>query len=124
MRITDEVEIEAFPIEVDDNLPVPQLDFETYVAYSIINESFTVMDDYQIFEGNIFRIYSESGYMDFTKEGTIAEDVFPEKQLVHYQIPCLDHIVDIISYEEPKITETKRMDIYEKEHRYRCSFVC
>ncbi|MBG9454317.1 hypothetical protein ABE61_09655 [Lysinibacillus sphaericus] len=108
VKITDEVEVGASPIEVDDNLPILQLDFETYVAYSIINESFTVMDDYEVSDGNLFRIYSKSRYLDFIKAGTIAEDIFPEKQFVHYQIPCLNHIVDIISYDEPKITEIKR----------------
>ncbi|MFF2174850.1 hypothetical protein ACFVT8_00070 [Lysinibacillus sp. NPDC058147] len=109
VKITDAFEVEASAIEVDDNLPILQLDFETYVAYSIIDESFTVMDDYENFDGNFFRIYTKSRYLDFIKEGTIAEDIFPEKQFVHYQIPCLNHIIDIISYEEPIITETKRM---------------
>ncbi|MEX3747655.1 MULTISPECIES: hypothetical protein [Lysinibacillus] len=108
VKITDEVEIEASPIDIDDNLPILQLDFDTYVAYSILNESFTVMDDYEISEGNLFRIYSKSMYLDFIKAGTIAEDIFPEKQFIHYQIPCLNHTIDIISYDEPKITETKR----------------
>lgn len=108
MKITGEVEIEASSIDVDDNLPIVQLDFETYVAYSITNESFTVMDDYEISEGRIFRIYSKSRYLDFIKTGTIAEFIFPEEQFVHYQIPCLNHIIDIISYDEPKITGIKR----------------
>lgn len=108
VKVTDEVEIVASPIDVDDNLPILQLDFETYVAYSVIDESFTVMDDYEISDGKFFRIYTISRYLDFIKAGTIAEDIFPEKQFVHYQIPCLNHIIDIISYDEPKITETKR----------------
>ncbi|MFK4329573.1 hypothetical protein ABH955_000225 [Bacillus sp. RC240] len=108
MKITGEVEIEASSIDVDNNLPIVQLDFETYVAYSITNESFTVMDDYEISEGRIFRIYSKSRYLDFIKTGTIAEFIFPEEQFVHYQIPCLNHIIDIISYDEPKITGIKR----------------
>ncbi|WP_374965562.1 hypothetical protein [Lysinibacillus sp. RS5] len=108
VKVTDEVEIVASPIDVDDNLPILQLDFDTYVAYSVIDESFTVMDDYEISDGNFFRIYTISRYLDFIKAGTIAEDIFPEKQFVHYQIPCLNHIIDIISYDEPQITETKR----------------
>ena len=35
VKIKDEVEIEASSIDVDDNLPILQLDFESYVAYSI-----------------------------------------------------------------------------------------
>ncbi|KZD38168.1 hypothetical protein B4083_2633 [Bacillus cereus] len=108
MKIKNEVEIEASSIDVDDNLPIVQLDFESYVAYSVTNESFTVMDDYEISEGRIFRVYSKSRYLDFVKTGTIAEFIFPEEQFVHYQIPCLNHIIDIISYDEPKITGIKR----------------
>ncbi len=108
MKITNEVEIEGSSIDVDDNLPIVQLDFESYVAYSVTNESFTVMDDYEISEGRIFRVYSKSRYLDFVKTGTIAEFIFPEEQFVHYQIPCLNHIIDIISYDEPKITGIKR----------------
>ncbi|HHT7237322.1 MULTISPECIES: hypothetical protein [Bacillus cereus group] len=107
-KITDEVEIEASSIDVDDNLPIVQLDFESYVAYSVTNESFTVMDNYEISEGRIFRVYSKLRYLDFVKAGTIAEFIFPEEQFVHYQIPCLNHIIDIISYDEPKITGIKR----------------
>ncbi|WP_342543774.1 hypothetical protein MHH33_12750 [Paenisporosarcina sp. FSL H8-0542] len=97
-----------YPIEVDDGLPAIHLEFESYVSYSVINESFTVMDDYEVFQGEIFKIYTKSRYLDFIKAGTIAEDIFPEDKFVHYQVPCLNHIIDIISYEEPKITEKKR----------------
>uniref|UniRef100_UPI001BB331D9 hypothetical protein n=1 Tax=Bacillus sanguinis TaxID=2817476 RepID=UPI001BB331D9 len=108
VKVTNEVELEASSIDVDENLSILQLDFEAYVAYSIINESFTVMDDYEISEGEIFKIYSKSRYLDFVKAGTIAECIFPEEQFIHYQIPCLNHIIDIISYDEPEITEIKR----------------
>ncbi len=40
-------------------------------------------------------------YLDFINKGTIANDVFPEEQLVHYEIACLDHIIDVISFDEP-----------------------
>nr|WP_197205823.1 hypothetical protein [Cytobacillus firmus] len=69
------------PIEVDEELPIIQLDFDSYVSYSIINESFTVLDDYEIFEGKSFGIFKKSRYLDFINKGTIANDVFPEEQL-------------------------------------------
>jgi len=79
-------------------------------AYSIINETFTVMDDYEISDGNLFRIYSKSRYLDFIKEGTIVEVIFPEKQFVHYQIPCLNHTIDIISYDDLKLLRQKEFN--------------
>ncbi|EPD53836.1 hypothetical protein HMPREF1210_00659 [Paenisporosarcina sp. HGH0030] len=97
-----------YPFEVDDGLPAIQLEFKSYVSYSVIDESFTVVDEYEVFQGEIFKVYTKSRYLDFIKAGTIAEDIFPEDNFVHYQVPCLNHIIDIISYEEPKITEKKR----------------
>ncbi|MEO2075969.1 MAG: hypothetical protein ABGX20_11425 [Bacillus sp. (in: firmicutes)] len=99
---------DAHPLEVDEELPIVQLDFDSYVSYSIINESFTVLDDYEIFEGNSFRIFKKSRYLDFINKGTIVNDVFPEEHLVHYEIACLDHIIDVISFDEPMVTEIKR----------------
>jgi hypothetical protein len=95
-------------IEVDEELPIVQLEFCSYVSYSIINESFTVLDDYEIFEGYSFRIFKKSRYLDFINKGTIVKDIFPEEELVHYEIACLDHIIDVISFNEPKVTEINR----------------
>ncbi|MCO7125374.1 hypothetical protein NIE88_06285 [Sporolactobacillus shoreicorticis] len=101
-------QIETFAIEADTHQPILQLYFDTYVSYSVINESFTVIDDYEQFKGKIFRIYSKSRYLDFVKRGTIAEELVPDEQFTHYQIPCLNHIIDIVSYDEPTITELER----------------
>lgn len=95
------------PIEVDEELPIVQLDIDSYISNSIINESFTVLD-YEIFEENSFRIFNKSRYLDFINKGTIVKDVFPEEQPVHFEISCLDHIIDVISFDEPIITEIKR----------------
>jgi hypothetical protein len=111
---SEEIEIgkdiisDVHSIEVDEDLPIVQLDFDSYVSYSIINESFTVLDDYEIFEGNSFRIFKKSRYLDFINKGTIAKDVFSDEEYVHYEIVCLDHIIDVISFNEPNVTEIKR----------------
>lgn len=96
------------PFEVEKDSSTIQLDFESYISYSIINESFTEIDKYEISEGERFRIFTKSRYLDFVKISTIAEDIFPNDPFIHYCIPCLNHIIDIISFEEPKITELKR----------------
>ena len=95
------------PFEVEKDSSV-QLDFESYISYSIINESFTETDKYEISEGERFRIFTKSRYLDFVKISTIAEDIFPDDPFTHYCIPCLNHIIDIISFKEPKIIELKR----------------
>lgn len=105
----DGVVIEGNPIEVDFELPVIELEFSSYVSYSVINESFVPYQDYEVYEGNLFRKYSKSRYLDFIKLRTIAEEFFPH--LVHYQIPCLNHITDVISEEEPNVKEIDRVTL-------------
>lgn len=107
IEIGEHIIREAHPIEVDEELPIVQFDFDSYVSYSILNESLTVLDDYEIFEGNSFRIFKKSRYLDFINKGTIVNDVFSGEQFVHYQIACLDHIIDVISFDEPIVTELK-----------------
>lgn len=98
---------DTYSIDIDYTLPLIQLDFEWYIAFSVTNESYTVMDDYEEFEGKVFRIYQKSRYLDFIKVGTIASEDYPGP-FKHYEISCLNHIVDIVSTSEPVIKEIDR----------------
>lgn len=108
--IGDKIIKGTYQITVDMDLPILQMDFESYIAYSITNESFTSWDDYEIFDGKAFRIYTKSRYLDFIKEHTFAHqvcgDVYPH--LTHYGIVCLNHIVNIVSTTAPSIIETHK----------------
>jgi hypothetical protein len=105
-----EIEInDTYSIDVDESLPLIQLDFEWYIGYSIRNESYTSWDDYEEFEGNTFRIYSKSRYLDFIKVGTFATDNYPGPYK-HYGITCLKHVVDVVSVSVPIIKEVHRTD--------------
>lgn len=105
--IGDKVYENAQSIEIDEDLPVIQVDFETYIGYSILNESYTSWDDYQKFEGKSFRFYSRSRYLDFIKVGTFATEDYPGS-FAHYGMVCLNHIVDIVSISNPTIKEVHR----------------
>ncbi len=98
---------DTYSIDVDETLPLLQMDFEWYIGYSIRNESYTSWDDYEEFEGRIFRIYSKSRYLDFIKVGTLASEDYPGP-FKHYGIACLNHIVDVVSVSEPIIKEVQR----------------
>jgi hypothetical protein len=111
LTVGDKVYEEAYTLEIDEELPIIQIDFETYIGYSIINESYTTWDDYEEFEGQIFRIYSKSRYLDFIKVGTFASEDYPGP-FEHYGIACLNHIVDIVSISEPIVSEVL-MDNFE-----------
>jgi len=97
--------MKASPIVTDERLPSLQIEFQSYVSYSVINESFTCLQGIEIFEGEVFRIYKHSRYLDFIKLQTHARDMVPDKLFLHYQIPCLNHVIDVISFDEPKIVE-------------------
>lgn len=86
---------DGYTVTIDEKSPVIQIDFNSYVGYSVINESFTVWDDYEEFEGKAFRIYRRSRYLDFIGAGTIASEDYPGP-FKHYGASCLNHIVDVL----------------------------
>ncbi|NCT38577.1 hypothetical protein GTW56_21575 [Bacillus sp. EB93] len=88
------------------DLPLVQLEFESYISYSVIDECYSYsIDNSEISKGELFRIYTKSRYLDFIKIATNErEDVCPYENYIHYQFPCLNHTIDVISCEEPKVT--------------------
>jgi len=77
--------------------------FENYVCYSVRNESFTAKDDEEEFEGGLFRIFSKSKFLDYVQSSCIGLDVLAPK-MKHYEIACLNHIIDIATEYEPIVT--------------------
>jgi hypothetical protein len=95
------------PIVVDDTTAAYEVIFEQYIAYAVLNETFTIWDDAERFEGNLFRIYSESKFLAYVGAGTIAsaDDPGPFK---HYGVVCLNHIVEVASTVTPSIRMLRR----------------
>jgi len=94
-------------IDIDYTLPIIRLKFDWYIAYSVRNESFTVMDEYEAYKGRAFSLYSKSRYLDFIEVGTIADDIYPGP-FKHYGINALNHIIDVVSTEPPSISVIQR----------------
>lgn len=115
--IGDKIIKDTKQITVDMDLPILQLEFKSYIAYSITNESFTSWDDNEMFEGKAFRIYSKSKYLDFIKNHTFAHEVSKDTYppLTHYGIVCLNHIIDIASTSIPEIIEIGKPDVKTKK---------
>ncbi|MEY9866723.1 hypothetical protein ABIE66_002102 [Peribacillus sp. B2I2] len=92
---------------LNNDLPMVQFEFESYISYSVIDECFSYsIDNSEISKGKLFRIYTKSRYLDFIKLATNErEDICLSENYVHYQFPCLNHTIDVISCEVPKITE-------------------
>ena len=98
----------SYSVDVDNETPVIQIEFESYIGYSVLNESFTSWDDYQVFTGEAFRIYSKSRYLDFISVGTFASEDYPGP-FKHYGIVCYDHIIDVVACNSPLVKEVNRL---------------
>ncbi|MDN7245642.1 hypothetical protein [Planococcus shenhongbingii] len=92
---------------VDETLPILRLEFDFYIAYSVLNESFTALDKYEVYEGRGFSLYSKSRYLDFIEMGTTADEVHPGPYK-HYGINALNHTIDVISTEPPRVSIIQR----------------
>jgi hypothetical protein len=95
------------PIVTDKNCARFEFAWETYIAYSVCNESYTSANDYDRFEGDLFRVFSVSHFLDYIFGATFASSDYPGP-FRHYGLVCLNHIVDVISTEEPHITQIPR----------------
>lgn len=93
------------PIEPDSGCRVFELlfDLSQMVSYTVLNESYGVYPkDPEQFVGKLFRKFSWSHLLEFTKQTTIASEFYPGP-LEHYQIACLNHVVDVITTGPPRI---------------------
>jgi hypothetical protein len=82
---------------------VYEIYFDTYAAYSVINESFSMFQEHEERIGRLFCVYSKSAYLDYIRNNTIVEHV-REGELKHYAINCLNHTIYIASMESPIVT--------------------
>lgn len=92
------------------NGEVKKIFFDYYISFEVLNEGFDFEDNDEVYEGHFFRIYSKSKYLDYIKSATIFEDVHPDTPLIHYQIVCQDHIINVVSADEPEILLIRRED--------------
>ena len=81
-----------------------QLDFPSYVSYSVTFEDYTALDESERYEGNAFRVYSKSNYFDFLQKTSNLKREYNGKTCTVYGMMCIKHVVNIVSYTEPTIT--------------------
>ena len=114
IHISDEIIKNVSSIDFDNSKPLIQVDFKSYIGYSVLNESFTSLDNYDDFIGRAFRIYNKSRYLDYINVGTFASKDYPGP-FVQYGIACLNHIIDVVSSEEPIIKEIQEESLYTEQ---------
>jgi hypothetical protein len=73
------------------------------VSYTVLNESYGVYPkEPEKFAGKLFRKFDWSHLLEFTKRTTIASELY-SGPLEHYEIACLNHVVDVITTGPPRI---------------------
>ena len=99
----DEILKEAYPVLIDYN-EIYEITFESYIMYQTRNESFAYPDENSKVLGEYFTIIKNSSYLKMVKSITFYNDIFDDKYM-HYGIFSWNHVIDIISAEEPKIAK-------------------
>lgn len=94
------------PVRPMDGSRVFGITWNSYVAYSLINESFTVRDESQEFSGRLFRTYTKSHFLDYVSRATIACKEHPGP-LQHIEVICESHVIDVVSVEFPQVREIR-----------------
>ncbi|PKR76744.1 hypothetical protein CEY16_13065 [Halalkalibacillus sediminis] len=101
--------VKSSPYVMDDS--IIQVDFYWYISYSVVEESYSPFDEYEKYSGGMFRIYSQSRFIDYIKKGTLAHHLHPTENIKHYQIPTLNHLIDVVAVENPVVSEIKVSDL-------------
>ena len=99
----DEILKKAYPVLIDYN-EIYEITFESYIMYQTRNESFAYLDENSKVLGEYFTIIKNSSYLKMVKSITFYNDIFDDKYM-HYGIFSWNHVIDIISAEEPKIVK-------------------
>lgn len=76
---------DGYTVTNDEKSPVIKIEFNSYIGYPVRN----------------------SRYLDFIRAGTIASEDYPGS-FKYYSVSCLNHIVDVVSTEEPVVIEVGR----------------
>jgi hypothetical protein len=97
------------PVSPDNNCLHFTLVFKNYLAVSIINESYDEGDGENSTEWladkthKPFASYDKSHFREYVSAVTFATVDFPGPQR-HFEINCLDHILNVICQDDPTIT--------------------
>ena len=99
------LKIGGSPIEEDETCRLFQLLFDRnhMISYTVLNESYgKYPEPPEVFTGKVFRTFSHSHLLEFTERTTYASGDSPDAPM-HFQIACLNHVIDVICTAPPKI---------------------
>lgn len=94
------------PIISNESSSRYEIIFDSYIAYTVLTESYVAGDPNDPNIGLLFRSYSNSVFLDYVSKATFATDEFPGI-FTHYEIVCLNHIIEVASVTEPKVSRIR-----------------
>ena len=101
-QVLENILKDSHPIESTESCKSLELYWKHYAAYLITGEgvgsSASTYDD-ELFTGKLLRVYTKSHFLDHIAWDTGAHF----KPVQHYKLICLNHLVDVASYEPPDI---------------------
>ncbi len=88
-----------------------EIKFESYITYQVFNESYYMINENEKSVGEMFEILEKSFLLDnlskITNATKFTDGTYYPDEWKHYRINSENHIVDIISCQEPKIKKLK-----------------
>ena len=102
--VLNEILGNCIPIYPDGNNTY-EIIFENYVIHMTRNESYTIWDDYEIRHGKYLILFERSRLLDSMPKFVECELIKAvcSNAYKHYGIYCQNHIIDIITTNEPII---------------------
>lgn len=103
----------AYPIYPNQDMNY-EIIFDDYIAYQVRNESFCSKDDYEIKKGKYFVLFERSRYLDqiqiITNCSQFEDGSYYPGKWTHYGVYANNHIIDVISHQEPVIRKRPRCE--------------
>jgi hypothetical protein len=93
-------------VEHDDSCRVFEVTWETYICYSVVNESYASVAKTGTYTGQSVRQYSESPFLEYIRSATFASADYPGP-FQHVSVLCGNHIVEVASTVAPCVRLVK-----------------
>lgn len=93
-------------IDHDDSCRVFEVIWETYISYSVLNESYANAAKPGTYTGRRIRHYSASPFLEYVRTATLASATYPGP-FQHISVLCESHIIEVASTVEPRVRLVK-----------------
>lgn len=102
----------TYEIKHDDLCRVFEIARDTYISYSVTNESYAQPEEKpKSYTGDRVRRYTRSAFLDHVRRATFATAEYPGP-FEHTALLCEHHIIDVISTTEPRVSLLKTASLH------------